>query len=188
MVWSAEHIPEEVRGLLSESRFGITFPCPTGCQMRFVQNGKDLGQFYAYSQWGGKLAAVHAAISRNQQLRTLYKRNKSGRPRVSEYTSSRSNTGVLGVSKNTYFDKRRNRRYARYMASWRKNKENRSKGFHLAADAPADQHLHALRSAIAFRKDWEVHRDSFDPARFKLWKQKRLYELGSPDLPSGFWA
>ncbi|WP_166255922.1 hypothetical protein [Marinobacter salicampi] len=187
MAKSAEHIPAEVRDLLAESRFGITFPCPTGCQMRFIQEGKDLGQFYAYSHWGGMRGAVEAAISRNQQLRALYKRNKSGRPRSRERSPSRSNTGVLGVSKNTYFDKRRNRYYARYMASWRKNSENRSKGFHLAAEATPGQHLHAFRSAMAFRHDWEEHGDTFDPARFKPWKQKRLYEPGSPDLPSGFW-
>lgn len=46
-------IPYSVYDLLAETRYGVSFPCDSGCQMRFKQEGKDLGGFYPYSQYGG---------------------------------------------------------------------------------------------------------------------------------------
>lgn len=181
-----EHIPKEVRGLLKETRYGVTFPHDSGCQMRLVHQGDNLGGYYNYTEWGGVRQAVEAAINRNKQLRALLNRNAMGKPKIRDFRSNRSNTGVLGVSKNTYYDKRRGRSYIRYMASWRRENQNLSKGFHISETATADQHLHALRSAIQFRAEWESSGNQFSPARFNLWRQKRLYEPGDPDLPPNF--
>ena len=181
------HIPSEVRDLLATTRYGISFPCSSGCQMRFIENGDDHGGFYSYRQWGGVRPAVEAAISRNQQLRALFGRNRTGRPRIRQRVKASSNTGVLGVYKNSYVDKRRGLTYIRYMASWAEHGKPRMRGFHLVEDASADQHFHALRTAIAFRHAWEQDGDGFDPSRFTLWKSKRLYESGDPELPADFW-
>ncbi|MBU2952218.1 hypothetical protein [Marinobacter sp. F3R08] len=184
---SQRNIPKEVRDLLVESRFGISFPCTSGCQMRFVENGKNLGGFYSYRQWGGIRPAVQAAKSRNLQLRAQFGRTKAGRRRIREFAKANSNTGVLGVSKNAYLDKRRGVTYIRYMAAWNDRGTPKTRGFHLCEGSSGDHHFHALRTAIAFRKEWERDGDGFDPARFQLWKTKRLYEPGEPDLPSDFW-
>jgi len=184
---SANHIPNEVRDLLSESRYGISFPCSTGCQMRFMEKGENHGGFYSYRQWGSVRRAVEAAISRNLQLRALFGRNKSGRPRIRNRVAASSNTGVLGVYKNSYLDKRRGVTYIRYMASWTEKGKTKTRGFHLLESATADQHFHALRTAIAFRHAWENDGDAFDPDRFTLWKQKRLYAPDEPELPADFW-
>lgn len=180
------HIPAEVRGLLKKTRFGITFPHATGCQMRLIHHGKNLGRYYNYKEWGGVRKAVEAAINRNKQLRALLNRNVTGKPRIRDFRSNRSNTGVLGVSKNTYYDKRRGRSYIRYMASWRRDHRNLNKGFHISETATTDQHLHALRTAIQFRAEWESLGNQFSPTRFQLWRTKRLYEQGDPDLPLNF--
>lgn len=183
---SLEHIPASVRGLLKETRYGVSFPHDSGCQMRLVHQGENLGGYYNYNEWGGVRQAVEAAINRNKQLRAALNRENSGNPKIRDHRSNRSNTGVLGVSKNTYYDKRRGRYYTRYMASWRRNNKNQNKGFHVPENATADQHFHALRTAIQFRVRWESSGNQFSPSRFKLWRQKRLYEPGEPDLPLDF--
>ena len=181
------NIPEDVRDLLADSKYGITFPCTSGCQMRFIQDGKDYGGFYSYKGWGGVRAAVEAAISRNIQLRAKFNRSSNGRRKLRSTSNPRSNTGVLGVSKNSYYDKRREQAFVRYTASWRIRSKPKSKAFHVKLDACGDHHFHALRTALAFRKAWELQGDQFDPAPFRLWKSKRLYEPGHPPLPQDFW-
>jgi len=48
-------MPYIVHDLLEETRFGISFPCDSGCQMRFIHEGVDLGGFYAYSAFNGDI-------------------------------------------------------------------------------------------------------------------------------------
>ena len=80
------HIPEEVRDLLEKERYGISFPVSSGCQMQLIRDGKDLGRFYSYREWGGKRKAVKAAISRCQQLRARYPRQPP-RSRIEQRTT-----------------------------------------------------------------------------------------------------
>lgn len=65
---TTKNIPEDVLNLLKETRYGVSFPDPSGCQMRFVNNGVDLGGFFPYRQHGGIKGAVQAAIERNKEL------------------------------------------------------------------------------------------------------------------------
>lgn len=178
----------QIDKLLEDSRYGISFPCKGGCQMRFKHQGKDLGGYYSFRQWGGAVKAVEAAISRNKQLRALYKRKSDGRPPTRVSSRPRSNTGVIGVSSNVFYDKRRDRYYFRYQASWRYEGRPRSKSFQLSLDSSADQRLHAFRTALQFRKEWEAMRDRFRPEKYALWRERRMYEPGRPLLPPGFWG
>jgi hypothetical protein len=182
-------IPAEVRDLLDSHSYGISFPCYSGCQMRFIQNGEDLGRFYSYRQWGGVRKAVRAAIDRNLQLRVAHRRKaKTGKQIYRRASVSHSNTGVVGVSGSRYLDARRGTWHWRYLVRWVDAKgEPHIKSFNLVEPYTSDQQLHALRSAVQFRKTWEEDVDIFDPTPFKLWRQKRLYDQGKPELPSGFW-
>lgn len=178
--------PKAVADLLKDTRYGVSFPCTTGCQMRFVHKGEDLGGFYAYSQWGGVRPAVKAAIARNQQLRAKYGRNDQGRLRVREKLITHGNTGVVGVSGSWNYDRRRDSWSWRYQVSWRIDGVPKTKSFHLMASATPDQFLHAFRTAIQFRREWELTGNQFDPSRYQLWRTRRLYEPGTPLLPDDF--
>jgi hypothetical protein len=180
-------ISSTVLDLLEKTRYGVSFPDPTGCQMRFVHEGVDLGGFYAYSKHGGILEAVQAAIADNKALRDQYRRRPDGKRPYRFHRAPHGTTGVVGVSCGPYFDPRRDKEAYRYQVSWRRNERPRSKTFHLSASATADQHLHSFRTALQFRKEWESLLDEFDPARYKLWRTHRLYEPGYPVLPLSYW-
>ncbi|KXS55600.1 MAG: hypothetical protein AWU57_49 [Marinobacter sp. T13-3] len=182
------HIPFEVRDLLAETRYGITFPCDSGCQMRFVHRGVNRGGgFYAYSQYGGVRPAVKAAIEDNLMLRKKYRRKANGKPTYRYRITPKGALGVVGLSFAHDYDRRRDVYSWRYQAFWRKDSKPRSRTFYLQWDATPDQHLHAFRTALQFRKEWEALLGEFDPARYTLWCTHRLYEPGHPRLPDDFW-
>ena len=182
-------IPKDVVDLLSKSRYGITFPCASGCQMRFKHRGKDLGGFYSYKQWGGVRKAVKAAISRNQQLRAMHRRRGSSGKVVFRLDGPpTSNTGFTGVSGSRYLDSRREKYYYRYQVRWQDPQgKAHIRSFNLVEPYTPDQQLHAYRTAIQFRKDWEMNLDLFRPERYQLWKSRRLYLESQPELPNDFW-
>lgn len=180
-------IPYIVQDLLIETRFGISFPCNTGCQMRFIHEGEDLGGFYAYSKFGGIREAVKTAISDNRDLRAEYRCRSDGKRAYRFQRQPYGTTGFVGVSCGPYYDPRRDIEAFRYQVHWRRNSQQRSKTFHLSVGATPDQHLHAFRTAIQFRKEWECFLDDFDPGRYTLWRSYRLYEPGQPVLPDSFW-
>lgn len=181
-------IPSNVSDLLTPRRYGVSFPCATGCQMRFVRNGRDLGGFYSFRQWGGARKAVEAAISRNRNLQAKY-RFGSRVKKISPLRTPNSNTGVLGVSGQWKYDKRRDHWEWRYQVRWQdRTGKSCSKSFYVPPCSSADWFLHALRTAIQFRKAWEAYPLEFEPARYKIWRTKRLYLPGTPDLPSEFFA
>lgn len=183
-------IPTEVQDLLSERRFGISFPCKSGCQMRFIHERKDYGHFYSYAKHGGIRSAVVAAIQDNQALCEKYRRKRdNGRPTFRIHAKNASNTGVNGVSGSLYHDARRNRSYFRYQARWQDSQgKAHIRSFNLVEPSTPDQRLHALRTATHFRKQWELELEQFKPERYQLWKTRRLYEDGQPVLPNDFWA
>lgn len=180
-------IPYIVHDLLQETRFGISFPCDSGCQMRFIHEGVDLGGFYAYSKHGGIREAVQAAISDNKELRAQYRCRPDGKRSYRFQRLAYGTTGVVGVSCGPYYDPRRDIEAFRYQVHWRLDNQHKSKTFHLSEGATADQHLHAFRTAIQFRKEWEALLNDFDPSRYKLWRSHRLYDPGHPALPVSFW-
>lgn len=181
-------IPDIAHDLLSGTRYGVSFPCDSGCQMRFIHQGVELGGYYAYSTYGGVREAVQAAIADNIALRDQYRRRPDGRRPYHFQRAPHGTTGVVGVSCGPYHDPRRESEAYRYQVHWRRAGVQKSKTFHLSSDATADQHLHAFRTALQFRKEWEVFLDEFDPTRYKLWRTHRLYEPGHPTLPSSFWG
>lgn len=185
---ATSHIPVEVRHLLESTRYGVSFPDPSGCQMRFVHDGVDLGGFYAYQKYGGLEQAVQAAIKKNIELRTIYHIKSDGRRRIQPKRMARGTTGILGVAGAKYYDSRRDKWAFRYQVSWRQHQKPKSKTFHLSYDCSSDQMLHAFRTAIQFRAEWEVMANEFDPAKYALWRVRRLYESGNPLLPDGFWS
>lgn len=169
-------IPIEVEDLLKDQAFGVSFPCRSGCQMRFIRNGVDLGGYYSYAQWGGIRKAVEAAISENQKLRTLYKRKGAGgKVAFRDGGNPKNNTGVMGVSGSWYFDPRRDKYYFRYLVRW-VDPEGQAhiKTFNLVEPFTADQQFHTFRTAVQFRKSWEFHMDDLNHAMFEYWRSRRL--------------
>lgn len=185
---TTSQIPQDVLKLLEETRYGVSFPYPSGCQMRFMHNGVDLGDYYSYRAHGGIKEAVKAAIAKNVELRGRYRRSPKGRPIYRFHSRPHGSTGVVGVSGAKYHDSRRDIWAYRYQVSWRKNHRPMSKTFHLSDDCSPDQMLHAFRTATQFRAEWESTLDEFDHVRFQQWRVRRLYEPGQPLLPEGFWA
>jgi len=186
---SSEHVPLEARDLLENTRYGISFPDPSGCQMRFKVAGVDLGGFYSYSAHGGVRQAVIAAVADNMVLREKHRRRAvDGKPSLRLKRRPGGSTGVRGVSGGVYYDGRRSTSFFRYQVSWRHNNRPKSKSFHLPLDASADQMLHTFRTAIQFRAEWELQLTEFEPAKYQFWRSQRLYEPGHPMLPQGFWG
>lgn len=181
------HIPAPVRDLLKDDRYGVSFPDPSGCQMRFIERGEDLGGFYAYSHYGSIRKAVEAAVSRNQQLRIAFGRRGRHRQGPRKTQKPWSNTGKVGVSGSWLYDPRRDRWGFRYQVHWKRDGKPASKSFHLSAGFSADHQFHAFRTAMRFRQEWEQDLDAFDPAPFQLWRSRRLYYPDRPLLPEGFW-
>lgn len=182
-------IPVEAQDLLTHRKFGITFPCASGCQMRFRHDGGDLGGFFSYASYGGIRQAVEAAIKRNQELCKQFGRKRAtGKPAYRADSQSSSNTGVSGVSGSEYQDSRRNKTYYRYAVRWAcPDGRKRIKTFNVMAPYTSDQLEHARRSAIAFRKEWEARLDEFQPQMFQLWREYRLYDEGHPPVAMDLW-
>ena len=47
----SELMPPGVEDLFTDTRYGVSFPDRTGCQMRFVHKGKDLGWYFNYNDY-----------------------------------------------------------------------------------------------------------------------------------------
>lgn len=95
--------------------------------------------------------------------------------------STKKTTGIRGVSKSIQFDKRRSVYYMVYSVHWRINGKVKTKTFHVgrADDVTADQEVHAFRTAVRFRREYELSKameDTFNPDAFKLWRDNRLYD------------
>lgn len=181
----SELMPPGVEDLFTDTKYGVSFPDRTGCQMRFVHKGKDLGWYFNYNDYDTPRDAVLAAIATNKAYREKYKRLPNGRPTVFERAPS-GTLGVLGVSGSWLEDKRRGSWSYRYQVNWLQQGNKKTKSFWLAADSTPDQFLHGYRTAIQFRAEWEALKDDFDPAHYSLWRSRRLYEPGRPLLPTGF--
>ncbi|KMT67061.1 hypothetical protein [Catenovulum maritimum] len=168
-----EKLSPKLQQKLTENTFGISFPSRSGCQMRFVRNGKDLGGFYSYKQWGSVNKAVEAAISKNRQLKALYPISKTNRKRKPKPDAS---CGFNGVGFREKLDKRRNKIERFYWASFKRNGKPAIKTFSLGyKEFSADQQLHAYRTAIQFRKEWELLDSEMKEEKYKDWQNKRLY-------------
>lgn len=145
---------------------GVSFPDSSGCQMRFVRDGKDLGGFYSYNLYGGITKAVKAAMSRNQQLR------------VADRLKGMPTTPTAGVTWVERFDERRKVYEYLYRVFYKKpDGRAAGKSFYLGSgERPsADKQLHAFRTAKLFRHHYQIYGPDLDVTWFNPWKEVRLY-------------
>ncbi len=177
-----------MRSLIIAPLKHITEPDKHGYQVRIVRKGKEHSRYFSHSSWGSKAKALAAAQSwRDQQLVSLGSRIKSMVDRGA-LTNNKS-TGVRGVTKTQTLDKRRNKSYLVYQVHWKQKGVVKNKKFQVGSveKITADQDIHAFRTAVHFRKAYEmsVLEDlDFDPVWYQNWKKERLYD--SPiDLQTG---
>ncbi len=160
----------------------ITEPDNRGFQVRIVRNKKEYSRYFSHKQWGGKSKSLKSAMSWRDQMLVLFRESKKYR-QEEMLPAHKKSTGVLGVSKSVQYDKRRDVHYLVYSCHWRRNGKGHTKTFHVgrANDVSPDEEFHAFRTAVLFRKEYEMYKDNgleerFSPDKYKLWKKERLYE------------
>lgn len=145
---------------------GISFPDKSGCQMRIVRRGKDLGGFYSYAQYGSVEKAIVAAMNRNKQIRLKW---------AMENRPSEKDFCYLVVRE----DKRKGKTEWSYRVNYRKAGKVACKAFSMGHKAPsAEKQIHAFLTAKLFRFYYEEIGMNFDESIFKRWKHVRLYLPG----------
>lgn len=163
----------------------ITEPDVRGFQVRIVRNKKEYSRYFSHKSWGSKKKSLGGAISWRDQMLVLFKDNAKYQSKETIPPHKKS-TGVLGVSRSVQFDKRKGEGvyYLVYSCHWRKDNKGHTKTFHVgrAESVTADQELHAFRTAVLFRKEYELCKDKgveefFSTEKYKLWRTERLYDL-----------
>lgn len=159
----------------------ITEPDPQGFQVRIVRNKKEYSRYFSHNLWGSRSKALASAISWRDQMLVLFKENNKYRPDA-VIPSNKKSTGIIGVSKHIQYDKRVEKYYVVYSCHWRKNDKGHTKTFHVGrlGGITADQEFHAFRTAVLFRKEYELFKESgkendFSQDKYKSWKKNRLY-------------
>ena len=158
----------------------ITSPDPKGFQVRIVRNKKEHSRYFAHRQWGSKQKALIGARNwRDQMLVSLGSENKY-LPERKIFTNKKT-TGIRGVSRSVQLDKRNGVNYVVYSVHWRRAEKASTKTFYVgrANEVSADQEFHAFRTAVQFRREYELYKSedvAFNPDGFKQWKIERLYE------------
>lgn len=158
----------------------ITEPDKHGYQVRIVRKGKEHSRYFSHKSWGGKAKSLEAAQSwRDQKLALLGKRIKS--MVTLGALGNNKTTGVRGVTKTIAHDKRRNTQNLVYQVHWKFKGKVKNRKFQVGPveKITADQELHAFRTALHFRKAYEmcVEMDiDFNSDWYREWKKKRLYE------------
>ncbi|GAB0154717.1 hypothetical protein [Marinobacterium sp. BA1] len=170
-------IPDHVRdalgkdtlALLATDGHGISFPEPTGCQLRVVREGIPHGGFFAYNQYGGPEYAIEAAIEECQRLRKKYRiTGNLTRDHVQWVESYRRSRGGYEYSYRVYI---------------KVNGKVRAKSFGFGSKLPsADKQLHAYRTARLFYHFYEQYGDDINLywSWFDRWKEVRLYYPEQP--------
>ena len=156
----------------------ITMPDAHGYQVRIVRRGHEFSRYFSSKVWGGEEKALEAAIDWRDMKRASL-------PRKLEKMSAKpknNSTGINGISKVIHFDKRRGTETLRYQVSYRTQDGRQSvRTFqvgHTNKLTPEDDQ-HALKTAIAFRKEYELARsldEEFNADRYLNWKKERFYE------------
>ncbi|MCP4523411.1 MAG: hypothetical protein GY828_04265 [Candidatus Gracilibacteria bacterium] len=143
--------------------------------MRFIRNKKNLGSFYSYKKWGGVNAAIEAAISQNKVLKAQHPTSKIRRVRKPK-EGRHPSAGFNGVGFRKKLDKRRGEFEHFYWVSYKKKDKAAVKTFSLGYTAyDAETQLHAYRTAIQFRKEWDELDEGMDFERYKHWRKNRVY-------------
>jgi hypothetical protein len=159
----------------------ITEPSNQGFQVRIVRNNKEYSRYFAHKTWGNKGKSLKGAISWRDQMLVLLQESKryDQEPRI---PLNKKSTGVVGVTRTIQYDKRRDAHHLVYSCHWRKNGNGHTKTFHVgrAEDVSTDEEFHAFRTAVQFRKEYELFKErgienNFFPERYKEWRQKKFY-------------
>lgn len=161
-----------------EKKFSnITMPDAHGYQVRIVRAGKEYSRYFSSKVWGGEERALEAAVNwRDMKRASLPKKlaEENQQPK-------NNSTGINGVSKVVHFDKRRNTETLRYQVSYRtKNSRQSVRTFQVGhtKSLTTEDDMHALNTAIAFRKEYELARsldEEFNAERYSNWKNEKLY-------------
>jgi len=158
----------------------ITQPDPLGFQVRIVRNKKEHSRYFSHRQWGSRNKALAGARHwRDQMLIALGSIDKY-LPDL-KINSTKRTTGIRGVSRSIQHDKRKDIHYLVYSVHWRKSGKAHTKTFHVgrADTVTADEEFHAFRTAVRFRREYELctaDGESFSPDYFKDWRNTRKYE------------
>jgi hypothetical protein len=154
----------------------ITEPDSAGFQVRVVRNRKEYSRYFSHKLWGNRNRSLKAAISFRDQVQILV---GDRRPIPLDNKS----TGIIGVSRYLKYDKRRDVYSLVYSCNFDKNNKKCIKQFHvgLINQFTADEEFHAFRTAVHFRKEYELYKEagklaSFSPEKYKLWKTEKIYE------------
>ena len=153
----------------------ITRPDKYGYQVRIVRGGKTTSKYFSFKSFDGEEGALAAALAwRNEQEQQL--------PKLYINESPKNNSsGVNGVSRIIHWDYRQKTISLRYQVSFRANKSKPSiRTFHVGklAEITAFEELHAFRTAVHFRKEYERTRllnIDFDTGRYRNWRKQKLY-------------
>lgn len=178
---AADRLPNFIefpeRGILRRDRHGLSFPTPTGLQLRLQRNGKDLGQYYAYSQYGNPMMVVRRAIEDAKVLKDANPKMPSGRKRlrVPEDTMD-------GVGFRRKVDSRRLESESFYWVEYYDaDGKRRTRTFSLGyTHHSLAFKAHAEKTANYFRLLWEREGAEMDIAQFEDWLKFKLYEPNQP--------
>ncbi len=153
----------------------ITEPSKDGFQVRVVRNKKEYSRYFSHKLWGGKKKSLEGAISWREQILVLF-------GDIKPIPLSNKSTGIIGISKSIQYDKRRDRNSLVYHCHWRLNKKAQTKTFVVGVvnKITPDQEFHAFRTAIQFRKEYELYKEMgkeslFSPEKYKQWKAEKVY-------------
>ena len=166
-------LPSDLISQLSQDGHGLSFPEPTGVQMRFIREGKDLGGFYSYNQCGGVVKALRMAMSRCQQLRVKHP------PKAHS-----SKDYVHWIER---YDRRKGKVEYSYRVYYNDGTRQLCKSFGFGHNRPsAFKQLHGYRTARLFHFMYELYGAGIveHMAWFKPWKEIQLYD---PDRPLFDW-
>lgn len=166
-------LPPELIKQLAEDGHGLSFPEPSGCQLRVVREGKTHGNYYAYAAYGGILEAVNAAINASVLLRHEHRiTGHLTRDHVHWVESYRHTRGHYEYS---------------YRVFIKVNGKVKCKSFFLGSNRPSpDKQLHAFRTARLFYHFYEIYGEQIMDHWnwFSRWRDLRLYY---PDQPPFDW-
>ena len=152
-------------------------PDAHGYQVRIVREGIEHSRYFSKKVWGGDKKAREAAVNWRDMKRASL-------PKVMPYLNDEpknNSTGVNGISKVLHLDKRRGTKTLRYQVSYTtSNRRPSVRTFQVGRmeKITADDDLHAFRTAVLFRKEYELARsldEPFQADRFRNWKKERLY-------------
>lgn len=161
----------------------ITQPEKSGYQVRIVRQGKEYSRWFSINLWNGKRKAMDAAINwREQMLMSLGRQSTRQIGLNVPPNKNKKSTGTRGVSRSVQTDARRNTVSVVYSVCWfDKEGTRRSKTFHVGHlhQVTVEEELHAYRTAIHFRREFEdtyLSGKAFHPENYKQWRYLRLYE------------